>query len=66
MGVQVLIENPEGKRQFIRPGHRWEDNGSYRNRTGGCGLTLVRDQQQSCINTIMNPLRSIKYRTFLE
>ena len=25
-GVQVLIENPEGKRQFGRPGHRWEDN----------------------------------------
>jgi hypothetical protein len=25
-GVQVLIENPDAKRQFGRHGHRWEDN----------------------------------------
>jgi hypothetical protein len=23
---RIFVERPEGRRQFVRPGHRWEDN----------------------------------------
>jgi hypothetical protein len=35
---KVLVGKPKGKRSLGRPRRRWEQNGSWRDWLGGCGL----------------------------
>ena len=41
---RVLVGNPEGKRQFRRPRHKWEDNIkiNFEERGGRVGTRLIR------------------------
>jgi hypothetical protein len=57
---KVLMGNPEGKRQLVRPGYRWEDG--IRMHLGEIGWRSVdwiqlaqdRDRWRAVVNTVMN------------
>jgi hypothetical protein len=57
---RVLVEKPEGKRQFGRPKCRWEDNVKMDLQEMGCGgidwieLSEDRDRWQALVNAVMN------------
>jgi hypothetical protein len=52
---RVLVRKPDGKKQLVRPEHRWEDNIKV-----GCGsmdwieLAQDRDRWRTLVNAVMN------------
>jgi len=57
---RVLVGKPEGKRPFVRPRHRWEDNIKMYLQEVGCGgtdwieLAQERDRWWAPVNAVMN------------
>jgi hypothetical protein len=57
---EILVGQPEGKRLYRRPKHRWEDNINKDLReirwkgVGWIHLTQDKDQQQALVNMIIN------------
>ena len=57
---RVLVGKPEGKRPFVRPRRRWEDNIKMDVQEVECGgvnwidLTQDRDRWRACVNAVMN------------
>jgi hypothetical protein len=57
---RILMENPEGKRPFGGPRHRWEDSIKMDLQEVGCGgmdrtdLAQDRDRWWSLVNVVMN------------
>jgi hypothetical protein len=68
---RVLVGEPEGKRPFGRPRHRWEDNikMDLQEVQGGCGdwmeLAQDRDRWRALVSTVRN-LRVPKGGEFLD
>ena len=57
---KFMVRKPEGKRQFGRPRHRWEDNIKMDLQEVGCGgmdwieLAQDRDRWRTIVSTVMN------------
>ena len=57
---RVLVGNPEGKRPFGRPRHRWEDNIKMDLQEVGCRVVewievaQDRDRWREFVNAVMN------------
>ena len=57
---RVLVGKPEGKRQFWRPRHRWEDNINMNLQEVGCGgmnwieLAKDRDRWREIVIAVIN------------
>jgi hypothetical protein len=57
---RVLVGNPEGKRGFLRPRRRWEDNIKTDIQEVGCGgmecvdMAQDRDRWWAFVNAVMN------------
>jgi hypothetical protein len=65
-----LVRKPDGKREFARPRHGWEDIRIDPTEIGWEGVDWIhlaqdRDQWQVLVNTVLEPSDSIKGRKFL-
>jgi len=64
---RVSVGNPEGKRPFVRPRRRWEDNIKMDVQEAGCGgmawieLAQNMDRWRTVVNAVMNLGGSIKW-----
>jgi len=68
---RVLVGKPEGKRPFVRPWRRWEDNIKMDVQEVGCGgmdwidLAQDRDRWRRVVNAVMNILVPQNAENFL-